>query len=82
MPRALITGISGQDGSYLTELLLSKNYEVHGIVRRTSTLDRSRLKHLYGDPAVYGRRLHLHYCDLEDTTTLRRVINRVAPDEL
>lgn len=82
MPRALITGISGQDGSYLAELLLSKGYEVHGIVRRTSTLDRSRLKHLYGDPEVYGRRLLLHYCDLEDTTTLRRVIHRVAPDEL
>ena len=82
MPRALITGITGQDGSYLTELLLDKGYEVHGVVRRTSTLDRSRLNHLYHDPAIYGQRLFLHYADLNDPTTLRRVLFKVAPDEI
>jgi GDPmannose 4,6-dehydratase len=82
MPKALITGITGQDGSYLTELLLGKGYEVHGVVRRTSSLDRSRLKHLYGDSSVYNQRLFLHYADLDDPTTLRRVLNRVAPDEI
>lgn len=80
--RALITGITGQDGSYLTELLLAHGYEVHGLVRRTSTLERSRLQHLYADPELYNRRLFLHYCDLEDTTTLRRILLRVAPEEL
>ncbi|HEY6166974.1 MAG TPA: GDP-mannose 4,6-dehydratase, partial [Verrucomicrobiae bacterium] len=82
MPRALITGITGQDGSYLTELLLAKGYEVHGMVRRTSSLDRSRLVHLYNDPQIYGKRLLLHYADLDDPTTMRRVLNQVAPDEL
>ena len=66
MPRALITGITGQDGSYLTELLLDKGYEVHGMVRRTSSLERSRLVQLYRDPKVYGQRLFLHYADLDD----------------
>ncbi len=82
MPRALITGITGQDGSYLVELLLDQGYEVHGVVRRTSSLDRSRLQHLYSDPAIYGQRLFLHYADLNDPTTLRRVLFKVAPDEL
>ncbi len=82
MPRALITGITGQDGSYLTELLLGKGYEVHGAVRRTSNLDRSRLQHLYHDPAMYGKRLFLHYADLDDATTFRRVLVKAAPDEL
>jgi len=82
MKRALITGITGQDGSYLTELLLERGYEVHGVVRRTSVLDRSRLKHLYGDAEVYGKKLFLHYADLDDSTTLRRVLNRVLPDEM
>ena len=82
MPRALITGITGQDGSYLTELLLEKGYEVHGVVRRTSSLDRSRLNHLYDDPAIYGQRLLLHYADLNDPTTLRRVLFKVSPDEI
>ena len=82
MPRALITGITGQDGSYLTELLLDKGYEVHGVVRRTSSLDRSRLNHLYNDPLIYNQRLFLHYADLNDPTTLRRVLFKVAPDEL
>tara|TARA_Y100000588_G_scaffold308891_1_gene333655 strand:- start:1141 stop:2124 length:984 start_codon:yes stop_codon:yes gene_type:complete len=81
-PRALITGITGQDGSYLSELLLAEGYEVHGVVRRTSSLDRSRLDHLYHDPAVYNRSLYLHYADLDDPTTLRRVLSKVAPTEL
>jgi len=82
MPRALITGITGQDGSYLTELLLEKGYEVHGMVRRTSSLERSRLVHLFHDPQIYGQRLFLHYADLDDPTTMRRTLNAVAPDEL
>ncbi|MDB6040046.1 MAG: GDP-mannose 4,6-dehydratase [Verrucomicrobiales bacterium] len=82
MPRALITGITGQDGSYLTELLLDKGYEVHGIVRRTSSLDRSRLDHLYSDPNIYGKRLFLHYAELNDSTTLRRILNKTSPEEI
>ncbi len=80
-PVAIITGITGQDGSYLTELLLSKGYEVHGIVRRSSTLERSRLKSLYLDPSIYDHRLFLHYADLSDTTTIRRIVHRVQPTE-
>lgn len=82
MPRALITGITGQDGSYLTELLLSKDYEVHGVVRRSSSLNRSRLNHLYNDPAIHGKKLFLHYADLDDPTTLRRVLMKCAPEEI
>lgn len=81
MSKALITGITGQDGSYLTELLLGKGYEVHGLVRRSSTIERSRLKHLYTDPAVNNQRLFLHYAELDDPTTIRRVVSRVQPDE-
>src|SRR5438067_7094826 len=79
---ALITGITGQDGSYLTELLLSKGYAVHGIVRRTSNLQRSRIEHLRCDETIYGQTLFLHYGDLSDETTLRRIFNRVKPAEL
>lgn len=82
MPKALITGITGQDGSYLTELLLEKGYEVHGIVRRTSTLGRSRLEVLYQDPEIYNKRLFLHYGELTDQTTMRRIILKAAPDEI
>lgn len=82
MRRAFITGITGQDGSYLTELLLDQGYEVHGTVRRTSTLSRSRIDHLFRDPAIHNRRLFLHYADLEDPTTLRRVLVRAAPHEI
>ena len=78
---ALITGITGQDGSYLAELLLAKGYDVHGTVRRTSTIARSRLKHLYANPKIYDEKLFLHYADLNDPTTLRRVLTKVAPDE-
>jgi len=79
---ALITGISGQDGSYLSELLLEKNYTVHGIVRRTSNLLRSRIEHLRRDEKIYGQRLFLHYGDLSDGTTLRRIFRDVRPTEL
>jgi GDPmannose 4,6-dehydratase len=79
---ALITGITGQDGSYLAELLLQKGYVVHGIVRRTSNLLRSRIEHLRRDPKIYGKSLFLHYGDLSDTTTLRRIFREVGPGEL
>ena len=79
--RSLITGITGQDGSYLTELLLEKGYEVHGIVRRSSTLERSRLNQFYGDDNIYEKKLFLHYADLSDITTIRRIISQVQPTE-
>src|SRR6266436_8381975 len=79
---ALISGITGQDGSYLTELLLEKGYAVHGIVRRTSNLLRSRIEHLRRDEKTSGHRLFLHYGDLSDGTTLRRIFRDVRPAEL
>lgn len=79
---ALITGITGQDGSYLTELLLEKGYAVHGVVRRTSNLTRSRIEHLRNDESIYGQRLFLHYGDLSDGTTLRRIFAQVRPSEV
>jgi len=80
--KALITGVTGQDGSYLAELLLSKGYEVHGIVRRSSSTVRSRLDHMTGDQDVYNQRLFLHYADLDDITTIRRLLNKMQPDEI
>jgi GDPmannose 4,6-dehydratase len=77
----LITGITGQDGSYLAEALLKRGDIVHGTVRRTSTLERSRLAHLYADPAIYNKQLFLHYAELDDITTLRRIINRAKPEQ-
>lgn len=77
MKKALITGITGQDGSYLTELLLKKGYEVHGIVRRTSMFNRDRIEHLHGDP-----RLILHYGDLTDSSNLNRILEKVGPEEI
>lgn len=82
MSRALITGITGQDGSYLTELLLEKGYEVHGIIRRASSFNTDRIDHLYQDPHVTDRKLVLHYGDLADATVLRRVLERARPDEV
>jgi GDPmannose 4,6-dehydratase len=79
---ALITGITGQDGSYLAELLLAKGYAVHGVVRRTSNLLRSRIEHLRSDEDIYNKRLFLHYGDLSDGTTLRRIFSKVRPAEL
>jgi len=82
MKRALITGITGQDGSYLTELLLEKGYEVHGIIRRASTFNTDRIDHLYRDPHDPEARVFLHYGDLADGTGLRRILERVQPDEV
>ena len=79
---ALITGITGQDGSYLAELLLQKGYTIHGIVRRTSNLLRSRIEHLRQDESIYGKRLFLSYGDLSDSTTLRRIFRDVRPSEV
>ena len=80
--RALITGITGQDGSYLAELLLGKGYEVHGIIRRASTFNTSRIDHLYNDPHIAGTRLFLHYGDLSDGTRLVTLLEQVQPDEV
>jgi GDPmannose 4,6-dehydratase len=80
--RALISGITGQDGSYLAELLLSKGYEVHGIKRRASSFNTARIDHLYQDPHERNLRLHLHYGDLTDATNLIRIIQEVQPDEI
>ncbi|MBW4552029.1 MAG: GDP-mannose 4,6-dehydratase [Aphanocapsa sp. GSE-SYN-MK-11-07L] len=80
--RALITGITGQDGSYLTELLLDKGYVVHGIIRRTSTFNTDRIDHVYQDPHLEDTRLFLHYGDLTDGTTLRRILEAVQPHEI
>src|ERR1700678_1826223 len=82
MKKALITGITGQDGSYLAEFLLAKGYEVHGIKRRTSLLNTERIDHLYEDPHVAGRRLFLHYGDLTDALSLLRVVEQVQPEEI
>jgi len=79
---ALITGITGQDGSYLAELLLGKGYAVHGVVRRTSNLLRSRIEHLRRDESIYDKSLFLHYGDLSDGTTLRRIFSKVQPTEI
>ncbi len=80
--RALITGITGQDGSYLSEFLLDQGYEVHGIIRRTSTFNTDRIDHIYEDPHREGVKLFLHYGDLTDGTTLRRIIEEVKPVEI
>jgi GDPmannose 4,6-dehydratase len=80
--KALITGITGQDGSYLAELLLSKNYEVHGIIRRASTFNTERIDHLYQDPHINGVRLFLHYGDISDSTNLIKLLYRIQPDEI
>ncbi len=80
--KALITGITGQDGSYLAELLLQKGYEVHGIIRRSSSFNTGRIDHLYNDPAILGKRLFLHYGDLTDTSNLNRILERIQPGEI
>ncbi|MFO1390198.1 GDP-mannose 4,6-dehydratase [Cellvibrio sp.] len=82
MKRALITGITGQDGSYLAELLLEKGYEVHGIKRRASSFNTQRIDHLYQDPHIENARLKLHYGDLTDSSNLTRIIQEVQPDEI
>ncbi|MGA0419917.1 MAG: GDP-mannose 4,6-dehydratase, partial [Phycisphaerales bacterium] len=80
--RAIITGITGQDGSYLAELLLEKGYEVHGVIRRSATFNTSRIDHLYRDPHEQGTRLFLHYGDLTDGNNLSQLLQEVKPDEV
>ena len=82
MKSALITGVTGQDGSYLTEFLIAKGYEVHGLIRRASTFHTDRIDHLYQDPHEADAKLVLHYADMADGTGLRRVLERVQPDEV
>lgn len=82
MKKALITGITGQDGSYLTEILLEKGYEVHGIIRRSSSFNTARIDHLYANPEISGKTLFLHYGDLVDTSNLNRLLEKIAPDEI
>ena len=82
MKKALITGITGQDGSYLAELLLAKGYEVHGIIRRASTFNTGRIDHLYKDPHINGVRLFLHYGDIADSTNLIKLLYRIQPEEI
>src|SRR5262249_13069896 len=80
--RALITGITGQDGSYLAEFLLAKGYEVHGLIRRASTFNTSRIDHLYQDPHTPDNRLVLHYGDLTDGSRLVTLLSSIQPDEV
>ena len=82
MKKAIITGITGQDGAYLAEFLLKKGYEVHGIKRRTSLINTQRIDHIYQDPSTPDINLHLHYGDLTDSTNLTRIIQEVQPDEI
>lgn len=82
MKKALITGITGQDGSYLADLLIAKGYEVHGIIRRASTFNTARIDHLYQDPHVNGVRLFLHYGDLADSVNLTKMLYDLQPDEV
>ncbi len=80
--KALITGITGQDGSYLTEFLLSKNYQVHGIIRRSSSFNTSRIDHLFSDPEIINKKLFLHYGDLSDSSSISRLLEKIIPDEI
>ncbi len=80
--KALITGITGQDGSYLTELLLKKGYEVHGIIRRSSSFNTERINHLYKDPHVNGVKMFLHYGDLSNSSNVTRILEKITPDEI
>ncbi|MFA5806146.1 MAG: GDP-mannose 4,6-dehydratase [Melioribacteraceae bacterium] len=82
MKKALITGITGQDGSYLTELLLEKGYEVHGIIRRSSSFNTGRIDHLYNNSELLDKKLFLHHGDLVDTSNLNRLLEKIAPDEI
>src|SRR3989344_9198095 len=82
MKVALITGITGQDGSYLAELLLRKNYEVHGVIRRSSSFNTARIDHIYQDPHEKGVRLKLHYGDITDSNTIYKLLENIRPDEV
>ncbi len=82
MKKALITGITGQDGSYLTELLLEKNYEVHGIIRRSSSFNTGRIDHLFNNPDIGNKKLFLHFGDLADSSSISRLLEKIKPDEI
>ena len=82
MKRVLITGITGQDGSYLAELLLEKGYEVHGIIRRASSFNTDRIEHIYKDSHEKGVQLFLHYGDMTDTSNMNRLLEKIHPDEI
>ncbi len=82
MKKALITGITGQDGSYLAELLLEKGYEVHGIMRRSSSFNTSKIDHLYTDPHIFGTKLFLHFGDISDSHVIRKLLTNIQPDEI
>ena len=79
---ALILGVTGQDGSYLAEILLSKGYVVHGLIRRSSTINRERISHLHDNPKIYGKKIFFHYGDIADQTSLRNIIFNIRPDEI
>lgn len=82
MPIALITGITGQDGSYLAEQLLAKGYTVHGMIRRSSSFNTQRIEHLFNDPEIHGKRFFLHHGDLTDSSNLNRLLEKIGPDEI
>ena len=82
LKKTLITGITGQDGSYLAELLLEKGYEVHGMLRRSSSFNTGRIDHLYNDPGILDKRMYLHYGDLTDSSNLNRLLEKIEPDEI
>lgn len=82
MKKALITGITGQDGSYLTEFLLAKNYQVHGIIRRSSSFNTGRIDHLFNDQNIINKKLFLHYGDLSDSSSVSRLLEKIVPDEI
>lgn len=82
MKKALITGITGQDGSYLAELLLEKGYEVHGMIRRSSSFNTGRIDHLYNNPEILNKKLFLHYGDMTDSSNLNRLLEKIRPDEI
>src|SRR4030066_139291 len=82
MQKAIITGITGQDGSYLTEILIKKGYEVHGIIRKSSSFNTGRIEHMYADKNVLDKKLFLHYGDLFDTSNLNRLLEKIEPDEI
>ncbi|MBP8976805.1 MAG: GDP-mannose 4,6-dehydratase [Bacteroidetes bacterium] len=82
MKKALVSGITGQDGSYLAEILLEKGYEVHGIIRRSSSFNTGRIDHLYNNPEILDKRLFLHYGDVTDTSNLNRLLEKINPDEI
>jgi GDPmannose 4,6-dehydratase len=82
MKKALITGITGQDGSYLAELLLEKGYEVHGVIRRSSSFNTFRIDHLYKDQSIFNKRLFFHYGDLTDSSNLNGLVEKINPSKL